>query len=148
MESAATPDRFTASTRDIIVRARESVIQYKHTHITPEHMLLALMDTKDDALAAGMKTAKATPEQIKVLLKHHLRIGEVVMKEDQITFSERAKRVIETAREESIRAQSQQIGPQHLLLGLAMVRNTVAGAVLAAVDLKEDTLRATLGTKT
>lgn len=148
MESAATPDRFTASTRDIIVRARESVIQYKHTHITPEHMLLALMDTKDDALAAGMKTATATSEQIKVLLKHHLRIGEVVMKEDQITFSERAKRVIETAREESIRAQSQQIGPQHLLLGLAMVRNTVAGAVLAAVDLKEDTLRATLGTKT
>jgi ATP-dependent Clp protease ATP-binding subunit ClpC len=144
MESAATPDRFTAATRDVIMRARDSVLKYKHTHITPEHILLSLMDTKDEALTKSMTTSNGTPDQIKMLLQHHLRIGDVVLKEEEITFSERAKRVIETAREESIRAKASQIGPQHLLLGLAMVRNTVAGAVLAAVDLKEDAIRAAL----
>ena len=146
MSGTAASDRFTPSTRQVIEQAKASVLKYKHTHITPEHILLAIVETHDPALIKGFQIAKATPAQIKVLVEHHLRVGDLLLTEDQLAFSERAKRVIETAKEESVQAQKAQIGPEHLLLGLARVRNTVAAAVLAAVDLKEDELRTAVNT--
>ncbi len=141
MSGNATSDRFTPATRQVIEQAKASVLKYKHTHITPEHMLLALVQMNDTVLAKGFQIANATPAQIKILVEHHLRVGDLQLTDEQLTFSERAKRVIEAAKDESVRAQKPQIGPEHLLLGLARTRNTVAGAVLAAVDLKEDELR-------
>jgi ATP-dependent Clp protease ATP-binding subunit ClpC len=141
MSGTAMADRFTPATRQVIEQAKLSVLKYKHTHITPEHLLLAIVETNDPVLAKGFHIGKATPAQIKVLVEHHLRIGDILLADDQLTFSERAKRVIETAKDESVKSQKTQIGPEHLLLGLARVRNTVAAAVLAAVDLKEDELR-------
>ena len=139
--SSGAVDRFTPGVRDVIERAKASVMKYKHTHITPEHLLLGLVDSADTAIQKGFTIANATPAQVRVLVEHHLRGGETVLKVEDLTFSERAKRVIETAREEAQRASREQIAPEHLLLGLTRVRNTVASAVLAAVDLKEDELR-------
>jgi len=144
---AATPDRFTPTLRETIDRAKQSVLKYKHTHITPEHLLLGLIAISDPEVLRGLKIATAKPEQIRILVEHHLRVGDAAIPEDQLGFSERAKRVIETAREESVRTHKQQIGPEHLLIGLTAVRNTVAAAVLAAVDLKTDLLRQTLTSK-
>ncbi len=140
--SEATPqDKYTPATRDAIEKARESVKAYKHTHITPEHILLGLIALNHESVNRGFKLGKATPDQIKILVQHHLRVGEYVIADDLLSFSERAKRVIETAREEAQRVQKPQIGPEHLLLGLARVKNTVAAAVLAAVDLVPDAVR-------
>jgi len=141
---AETQDRFTPAMRDTIDRARQSVVKYKHTHITPEHMLLGLIAVGSPEVIRALSSAVAKPEQIRVLVEHHLRVGDMAVSEDQLGFSERAKRVIETAREECVRAKKPQIGPEHLLLGLVQVRNTVAAAVLAAVDLKPDTVRQSL----
>jgi ATP-dependent Clp protease ATP-binding subunit ClpC len=138
---SGTQDRFTPTTRDTIERARQSVLKYKHTHITPEHILLGLLTITDPVLLKGVALGKAKPDQIRILVEHHLRIGETVVPEDQLGFSERAKRVIEAAKEESVRGQQQQIAPEHLLLGLIQVRNTVASAVLAAIDLNVDLVR-------
>jgi ATP-dependent Clp protease ATP-binding subunit ClpC len=134
-------DRFTPATRDVIAQAKKSVREYKYTHITPEHILLGILAAGDGVVLKGIKAGKATPAQIKVLVQHHLRPGEHDVPEEQLSLSERAKRVVEAAKEESVRAQKPQIAPEHLLLGLTRVRNTVASAVLAAVDLQTDLLR-------
>jgi ATP-dependent Clp protease ATP-binding subunit ClpC len=141
MSEAESLDRFTPATREVIAQAKKSVRQYKYTHITPEHILLGILAANDATVLKGMKAGKATPDQIKTLVQHHLRAGEHDVPEDQLSLSERAKRVVEAAKEESVRAQKGQIGPEHLLLGLTRVRNTVACAVLAAVDLPTDLLR-------
>ena len=132
--AAETQDRFTKSLRETIERARQSVLKYQHTHITPEHLLLGLIALEDPQVLRALKSGKATPLQLRVLVERHLRVGDVLIEDDQLGFSERAKRAIEIAREESVRAQKTQIGPEHLLLGLTQVKNTVASAVLAAVD--------------
>lgn len=137
-------DRFTQSTRAAIEQAKKSVLKYKYSYITPEHILLGLLNAADPAVVQAMSAGKAKPEQIRVLLEHHLRPGDYELTEEQLSFSERAKRVIEAAREEAVRDQRLQIAPEHILLGLTRVRNTVAGAVLAAVDLKTETLRKAL----
>jgi ATP-dependent Clp protease ATP-binding subunit ClpC len=142
--AAETQDRFTQSLRETIERAKQSVLKYQHTHITPEHLLLGLLSLEDAQVLRGLKSGKASPPQLRVLVERHLRTGDLIIQEDQLGFSERAKRAIEVAREESVRAQKSQIGPEHLLLGLAQVKNTVAAAVLAAVDLNPDSLRQAL----
>jgi len=144
MANTSLLDRFSPSTRDALERSKVSVAAFKHSHITPEHLLLGMLESSDATLSKALALGKAKPAQLKILVQRHLRLGEYEIAADQLTFSERAKRVLETAREESVRAQNPQIGPEHLLLGLIRVRNTVASAVLAAVDLDADGVRAEL----
>lgn len=137
-------DRFKPATRDVVARAKASVTRYKHAYITPEHLFLGILDVGGEPVLTGLRQASATPEQLRELLERHLRPGDFSIPEDQLGFSERAKRVVETAREESARAKADQIGPEHLLLGLLQVQNTVAGAVLRAADLNDEKVRAVL----
>jgi ATP-dependent Clp protease ATP-binding subunit ClpC len=147
MAGTGSLDRFTASTRELIQHAKKSTVQFKHSHITPEHILLGMLQLNDPGVNKALKSVKMDAPKIKVLIDHHLRPGQYDIPEDDLTFSERAKRVIETAKEECVRAEHKQIAPEHLLLGLLRIRNTVAHAVLAAVDMKEDAIRAALSAK-
>lgn len=144
MTMTRSQDRFTDATRNAIALAKQSVVQFRHTHITPEHMLLGLLGDGSPAVLTALKTGKATPEQIRLLVLQHLRPNPSGIPEEMIRFSERAKRVIETAKEEAVRAKVEQIGPEYLLLGLTRVANTVCGAVLRAVDVKTETIRASV----
>jgi ATP-dependent Clp protease ATP-binding subunit ClpC len=133
------------TTRDVIQLAKASSIEFKHTHITPEHMLLGLLKQQGGDLARAFKLAKASPDQIRELILHHLRPGDEAIPEHLISFSERAKRVIESARQEAKRFRAPQLAPEHLLLGLTLVPNTVSGAVLRAVGLTTEAVREALG---
>jgi ATP-dependent Clp protease ATP-binding subunit ClpA len=145
MEPGRPNDRFTPETRNVIATAKRSVMEYRHTHITPEHILMGILSEKNAVVEAAFRAANATPDQIRELVKHHQRPGdEEAIPEHLVTFSERAKRVIEAARTEAQRARVSQIGPEHLLLGLTMVPNTVCGAVLRAVELTTEKVREAL----
>jgi ATP-dependent Clp protease ATP-binding subunit ClpC len=137
-------DRFPETTRAAIQLAKASSIEFKHTHITPEHMLLGLLKSPNDELAKAFGVAKATPDQIRELILHHIRSGDDAIPEHLISFSERAKRVIESARQESQRLRAPEVAPEHLLLGLTLVPNTVSGAVLRAVGLTTESVRESL----
>lgn len=142
MSGAATHDRFTEATRRAIALAKQSVLDYRHTHITPEHILLGLLACESPTVLVALRASKATPEQIRALLLHHLRPGAEGIPEDLVTFSERGKRVVEAAKEESVRVKALQVGPEHLLLGLTKVTHTVCGAVLRAVGISTESVRA------
>jgi ATP-dependent Clp protease ATP-binding subunit ClpA len=138
------PERFSEELRDAILRAKQSAIDFKHTHVTPEHMMLGLLMAPPDGVMAILTHAKATPEQIRQLILHHLRADAQGIPEEMISFSERGKRVIEAARQEAQRFRSKQVQSEHLLLGLAQVTNTVCSAVLRAVGITSESGRAAL----
>jgi ATP-dependent Clp protease ATP-binding subunit ClpC len=137
-------DRYTQATRDAIAHAKKSVTRYRHSHITPEHIFFGLMELNDPLVLKGLSNKRASAKELRMLVEKHLRNGEYDIPDDELTFSERAKRVIEAAREECVRAQAKQIAPEHILLGMTRVPNTVCGAVLSAVDLSTDIVRANL----
>jgi len=142
--AAAGKDRFTQSTRDAVQMAKQSSLEFKHTHITPEHILLGLLKQSDVGVNKAVSHAKASPEQIRELVLHHLRADDKGISEHLMTFSERGKRVIELARHEAQRLRADQLAPEHLLLGLTLVPNTVCGAVLRAVGLTTESVREAL----
>lgn len=143
--SEPTPkDPFPEATRRVALKAKELVIEFKHTHITPEHLLLVLLADGGRRIETVLSRAQATRDQIRALVLHHLRPGEEAIPEHLITFSERAKRVIESAKVEAQRMQEHEVAPEHLLLGLTQVPNTVCGAVLRAVGITGETARGAL----
>lgn len=145
MTAPQSNDRFTDATRNCITTAKKLVMEYKHSHITPEHIFLGLLQDQTPLLLTALSKAKAKPDQMKQLVLHHLKPTDNAVPEEWITFSERAKRVIETAKEEAQRVRATQIGPEHLLLGLTRVNNTIAGAVLRAVQLDTESVRKAIG---
>jgi len=122
----------------VIERAKEHARTYRHSHISPEHLLLSIVEVGGTEALKIIQRGRATPAQMVLLIQHHLREGENDIAIEQLNFSERAKRVMEAARQESARTQSEKIEPRHILFGLSKVHNTVAAAVLGAVDLKGD----------
>jgi len=144
MSDTGQPDTYAPETYQLIALAKQSVLKYKHIYITPEHMLLAILELNTLAVQKVLTASKATPDQIRQLLKAHLRDGETVQEESQVKFSERAKRVIEAGKLEAQRARSTQVAPEHLLVGLTQVTNTVCGAVLRAASINEQSIQMAL----
>ena len=131
-------DSFTPEGAAVIERAKEHARKYRHSHISPEHLLLSIVEVGGTEALKIVQRGRATPAQMVLLIQHHLREGENDIPIEQLNFSERGKRVLEAARQESLRVQAPKIEPRHMLLGLSKVQNTVAAAVLGAVDLKGD----------
>lgn len=131
-------DHFSPEGAAVIQRAKEHARKYRHSHISPEHLLLSIVETGGVEALKIIQRGRATPAQMVLLIQHHLREGENDIPIEQLNFSERGKRVLEAARQESVRVQASTIEPRHILLGLSKVHNTVAAAVLGAVDLKGD----------
>lgn len=131
-------EQFSPESEAVIERAKAHARKYRHSHISPEHLLLSVVEVGGREALSILQRGRATPAQIVLLIQHHLREGENDIPIDQLSFSERGKRVLEAARQESLRVQAPKIEPKHILLGLSKVHNTVAAAVLGAVDLKGD----------
>lgn len=138
MAAKTISDNFTPEGVAVIDRAKEYARKYRHSHISPEHLLLSIVEAGGTEALKIIQRGRATPDQMVQLIKHHLREGENDIPAEQLNFSERGKRVLEAARLESVRLQAPKIEPRHILLGLSKVHNTVAAAVLGAVDLKGD----------
>lgn len=145
MDDHPPKDHFAPATREALDQAKRLVTELKHTHITPEHMLLALLASHGGGVAMVLQQGSASGEQIRELVMHHLRPGAEVIPEHLITFSERGKRVLEAARQEAQRLRASQAAPEHLLAGLTLVPNTVCGAVLRAVGITTQAVRSVIG---
>jgi len=136
---------YTENIRQLTLRAKEFVMQFRHTHVAAEHILLAILSAESPGVATILAKANATPQQIQELVLHHLRAGDAAVAEEAVILGERAKRVIECARQEALQAHAPQIAPEHVLLGLTQVPNTVSGAVLRAVGITTESAREALG---
>jgi len=134
-------DRFSEQTKQVLEQAKRLVVEFKHTHISAEHIMLALLASGAPAVEATLNRGRASKTQIDELIRHHLRPGEEPIPERLITFGERAKRVLEAAKVEAQRVRAPQVGPEHLIVGLTQVPNTVCGAVLRAVGISTEVAR-------
>jgi len=131
-------DHFNLEAAAAIKKATAYARQYKHSHISPEHLLLGILDSAGPETQTVLRRGRASAQQMTELVKHHLRIGENEIPDGELNFGERSKRVIEAARLECARVTAEKVEPKHILYGLSKVTNTVAAAVLGAVDLKGD----------
>ena len=134
-------ERFTEQARQVVVLAHVEARLLGHDHIAIEHLLLGLATEQDGLAARILENLDVTPAGIR---------DEVVAcagTQDSappasLPFDEGATRVVEHAVREADGLGQHSVGSEHLLLGIARVKDGVGARVLQQFGLDEDMIRA------
>jgi ATP-dependent Clp protease ATP-binding subunit ClpA len=134
-------ERFTESAREVVVAAQKAARELGHAHIGTEHELLGLLADRDSDAGRVLGSLGVTADRARV------RVVEIVPPCDHrsdgaLPFTPRAKEVLSTSLHEALNLGHRSITPEHVLLGLARVRDGVAMQLLVGFGADETAIRA------
>jgi Clp amino terminal domain, pathogenicity island component len=121
--------RFTDKARRVVVAAQAAARRGRQEQIVPEHLVLGLL-TEPTALAATTLTALGVDlDVLRERTEAALGVGAGEPAE-QIPFSGPAKKVLELVFREALRLGHDDVGTEHLLLGLLVDEESPAAQLL------------------
>lgn len=138
-ESVDATDAFSSQTLEILQRAGEKAHELNRSDLDTEHLLYVLADT--DVGAALLKELKLSPDDIKGYIDQHAQRGTAEVSVDQMTISPRLKKAFNFAFQASRDLGHSYVGPEHLLIGLASVPESIAGTLLKKYGVTPEALR-------
>ena len=125
-------ERFTERARRIIMLAQEEAKRLNHSAVGTEHMLLGVVREGEGLASKVLESLNISPERVRAEIESAIGRGERPLHEE-LTFTPRAKKVLEFAVDEARRLGHNYIGTEHLLLGLIREGEGVAARVLEAM---------------
>jgi ATP-dependent Clp protease ATP-binding subunit ClpA len=145
-------ERFTQSSRRVVVLAQEEARMLNHNYIGTEHILLGLIHEGDGIAARAIVSLGLTLEMARDQVRDLVGAGPQAPS-GHIPFTPPAKKTLELSLREALALQKEYIDTEHILLGLireghgAGVQILVAAAPLTAVREKVLLLAATEATE-
>ena len=142
---------FSDRLRNVLSKAREEAARLQHEHVGTEHLLIALLN--DTAPSTGSSPSLAgvvfdvlglDRARMKGVLEQTVLRGRVPTRDDQLTYTSRAKAVLELAMAEARVSRAGTVDTQHLLLGLLREERGIAAQALLDVGVTVDKARAEL----
>ncbi|MDD3655365.1 MAG: ATP-dependent Clp protease ATP-binding subunit [Atribacterota bacterium] len=126
--------RYTEKVRKVIMMAQEEAVNLNHNYIGTEHILVGLV--KENEGIAGRILRELGVEAERVTEEIEKIVGRGKYQEvSEITFTPRAKKVLELASQEASRLGQNYIGTEHILLGLIKEGSGVATRILNEMGL-------------
>ena len=110
-------ERFSARARRALSLAQSEAQRLNHSHIEPEHLLLALTQLDDGAAAEILGQVNADLDQIRTRVEQLIGQGSEPTS-DAMALTPRTKRAIVAAVAKADQMGHRRIGTRHLLLGL------------------------------
>jgi Clp amino terminal domain, pathogenicity island component len=107
--------RFTPRARRAVVVAQTAAHDAGNREITPEHLILGLLDDSDALAVAVLAAQGITPDQLRAAVILPPASGEPLA---LVPFSGPAKKVLELTFREALRLGHNYIGTEHILLAL------------------------------
>jgi ATP-dependent Clp protease ATP-binding subunit ClpC len=140
-ESVDATDAFSEQTLELLQRAAEKAHELRRTELDTEHLLYVLADA--DVCAALLKELKLSPDDIKGYIDQHAQTGKANPDApiDKMTISPRMKKAFQYAFQASRDLGHSYVGPEHLLIGLAAVPDSIAGTLLKKYGVTPEALR-------
>lgn len=120
--------RFTEKAQKVLVLAQDEAKKMGHQVVGTEHLLLGLIQEGEGIAAKALIASGLDLEKIKGQVEQIADVGKPFSGE--IGFTPRVKKALELANEEATRHGVNYIGTEHLLLGLIMEGEGIAGRVL------------------
>ncbi|OLC29627.1 MAG: ATP-dependent chaperone ClpB [Armatimonadetes bacterium 13_1_40CM_64_14] len=135
-------DKFTEKAQEALLNAQELVRQFHHTQMEGEHLLLALVEQADGIVPQVLAKAGLTPAALRGRLRAELeRLPKVTgSTPDGLVISPGVRQSVESAQAEAQRLGDEYVSTEHLLMGLASVREGGASRILAEAGLTADAL--------
>lgn len=112
-------ERFTDKARKVVILAQEEAFTMNHSFIGTEHLLLGLMREREGVGGQVLSNSGLTVEAFRQKVAEEVTPTDKAAKENQnVPFSNRAKRVLELSLKESMQLGHSYIGTEHILLGI------------------------------
>jgi ATP-dependent Clp protease ATP-binding subunit ClpC len=140
-ESVDVTDAFSEQTMELLQRAAEKAHELQKTELDTEQVLYVLADT--DVVQALFKELKLSPDDIKRYIDEHAQKGkaEPDAPVEKMTISPRLKKAFQYAFQASRELGHSYVGPEHVLIGLAAVPDSIAGTLLKKYGVTAEALR-------
>ena len=142
---------FSDRLRGVLSEAREEAARLQHEHVGTEHLLLALLqdasrdgDGTTPAAGVALDVLGVDRSKLRAVLEQTVLRGRPTVVEDQLSYTSRARAVLELAMAEARMARAGTVDTQHLLLGLVREERGIAAQVLLDFGVTVDKARAEL----
>lgn len=131
--------RFTEHSRKTIYYAQEEAQRFGEKHLSPEHLLLALL-RKENVAGALLVKLGTSPQRVRDEITQAMtKTGSY--EGSEMALTPESKRVIDLAYQEARQLGNEYIGTEHLLLGLIAERQSKAGQVLHGLGITIENAR-------
>ena len=121
-------ERFTERARSVLVGSEEEAQNLGHGFVGTEHLLLALFESPDGLAARVLGEAGITRSTAERQILTQIKRGSG-SEEGKLPYTPRAKAAVRNAVGEALKLGHSYVGTEHLLLGLCVDQNGVAGKV-------------------
>src|SRR6202171_3078230 len=123
------PDRLTEKTQEAIQQAQTLAQEAQHQEITPEHLLLALLQQQDGTVPPILQQVGVDPARVASDVKAQLdRLPKVYGAETYL--GSRLRRLLDAASTEMERLKDEYLSTEHLLLAIVEESNSEGAKVL------------------
>jgi ATP-dependent Clp protease ATP-binding subunit ClpC len=135
-------ERYTERSRRVIFFARYEALQYGSPVIAPEHILLGLM-REDKTISARFFPFRSSlsVDAVRKEVENRIVLRDRIPQSAELHLAPETKKILFYANEESRRLQTRNIGPEHLLLGIAREERSVAAEILFQFGLRIQDVR-------
>lgn len=137
--------RFTDRARRTVFHAQEEAARFGENFVSTEHLLLALVQHKDNLGARTLERLGISLETVKREIEQQVHPKAASPFRDML-LSPQAKRAVDLAFDESRKLHNKYIGTEHLLLGLIREQEGIAGRVLAKLGVQAEAARDVVST--
>lgn len=143
-------DRFTNKAQEAVTGCRTLLGRFAHSQVTPEHLLLSLLEQKDGLAGKIVEKLEAKPQALidetTRYLQNQPKASSVSMSKDELHVSTKLMQVLDTATKEAERLKDQYISVEHLLIGLCDPSKGQAGSILKQHGITADRILQVLAT--
>ena len=135
-------DRFTNKAQEAVTGCRSYLTRFGHSQVTPEHLLLSMLEQEDGLAAKILEKLDAKPagiiDDVTRYLQNQPKGSAVNVAKDEIQVSTKLMQILEIAEQEATRLKDQFISIEHLLIAVCDETKGQAGSILKKHGISKD----------
>ncbi|MDR3613949.1 MAG: ATP-dependent chaperone ClpB [Candidatus Obscuribacterales bacterium] len=135
-------DRFTNKAQEAITACRSLLSKFGHSQVTPEHLLLAVLEQEEGIAVKILERLEVKPQVVidetTSYLKRQPHGGTVNTAKDEIQISNKLSQLLEEAQKESEQLKDEFISVEHLMLAFCDEKKNQSGTILKAHGVTRD----------
>ena len=125
--------RFTQKSKEVIEMSKEMSMEFGHTYVGTEHILLALLIVPDSVAYRALEDQGLTQEDVEDKIDELVGINQAISEPQD--FTPRTKRILETSAQEATNMGAGYVGTEHLLIALLRDKESLAMKILVSLKI-------------
>lgn len=139
--------KFSSKVKKIISVSRDEAIRLGHDYIGTEHLLLGILQDKDNLAAKVLQSLDVDLNELKFKIEEsttRANKDQTSLNVGNIPLNKQAEKVLKVTFLEAKLTKNEEISPEHLMLSILKTEDNPAGEVLRSFDVDYESFRAEL----